>query len=169
MWWKKLSTARARPGNDSKPTGHLAPCPKPYSYTWSKNIQSWSKSVLNQQKDIKNQSKNTQKVRNLSKNPTPDCTFEIPLLIPGPTGHLMPMCERNWKLKMSSFLFVGAWAMPRILYLSCGVPFPFWTPDNISGLISVVLWLLRWKVIKQISGNSLLSGGPNYFLRSSSF
>ena len=36
-----------------------------------------------------------------------------------------------------------AWAIPRILYLSCGVPFPVWTPDNISGLISVVPWLLR--------------------------
>ena len=46
-------------------------------------------------------------------------------------------------MKMLSFLFVHAWAMPRILYLSCGVPFPVWTPDNISGLISVVQWLLR--------------------------
>ena len=27
-------------------------------------------------------------------------------------------------MKMLSFLFVRAWAMPRILYLSCGVPFP---------------------------------------------
>ena len=27
-------------------------------------------------------------------------------------------------IKMSSFLFVCAWAMPRILYLSCGIPFP---------------------------------------------
>ena len=36
-----------------------------------------------------------------------------------------------------------AWAMPRILYLSCGVPFPVWTPDNISGLISVVPKLSR--------------------------
>ena len=27
-------------------------------------------------------------------------------------------------MKMSSFLFVRSWAMPGILYLSCGVPFP---------------------------------------------
>ena len=67
-------------------------------------------------------------------------------------------------MKMLSFLFVQAWAIPRTSYLSCGVPFPFWTPDNISGLISVVLWLLRWEVIKKISGNILLSGGgANYF------
>ena len=66
-------------------------------------------------------------------------------------------------IKMSFFLFVRAWAMPRILYLSCGVPFPVWTPDNISGLISVVLWLLRLEVINKISGNILLSGWANYF------
>ena len=46
-------------------------------------------------------------------------------------------------MKMSSFLFVRAWAMPRILCLSCGVPFPVWTPGNISGLISFVPWLPR--------------------------
>ena len=57
-------------------------------------------------------------------------------------------CTSRHCVKMSSFLFVRAWAMPRILYLSCGVPFPVWTPDNISVLISVVLWLLRWEVIK---------------------
>ena len=27
-------------------------------------------------------------------------------------------------MKMSSFLFVRPWAMPHILYLSCGIPFP---------------------------------------------
>ena len=43
--------------------------------------------------------------------------------------------------------------MPRILDLSWGVPFPVGTPDNISGWISVVLWLLRWEVIKKNSGN----------------
>ena len=54
-------------------------------------------------------------------------------------------------MKISSFLFVRTWewAMPRILYLSCGIPFPVWTPDNISGLISVVPWLLRWEAIKK--------------------
>ena len=33
-------------------------------------------------------------------------------------------CTSRLCMKMSSFLFVRAWAMPRILYLSCGVPFP---------------------------------------------
>ena len=27
-------------------------------------------------------------------------------------------------MKMLSFLFVRSWAMPRMLYLSCGIPFP---------------------------------------------
>ena len=36
-------------------------------------------------------------------------------------------------MKMSSFLFVCAWAMPRILYSSCGIPFPVETPVIISG------------------------------------
>ena len=67
-------------------------------------------------------------------------------------------CTSRLCMKMSSLLFVRAWAMPRISYLSCGVPFSVWTPDNISGLISVVLWLLRWEVIKKKSGNILLSG-----------
>ena len=58
-------------------------------------------------------------------------------------------CSSHLCTKMLSSLFVHAWAMPHILYLSCGVPFPVWTPENISGLISVVPWLLRWKVIKK--------------------
>ena len=33
-------------------------------------------------------------------------------------------CTSRLCMQMSSFLFVRAWAMPRILYLSCGVPFP---------------------------------------------
>ena len=43
----------------------------------------------------------------------------------------------------STFLFVHAWAMLRILYLSCGVPFPVLKPDTISSLTSVVVWLSR--------------------------
>ena len=63
---------------------------------------------------------------------------------------------------MSSLLLVRAWVMLRILYLLCGVPFPVWTADNISDLVSVVLWLLRWEVKK--SGNILSSGGgANHF------
>ena len=54
------------------------------------------------------------------------------------------VCASSMYIKMLYFLFVRAWSMPRIsLYLSCGVPFPVWTPDNISGLMSVFLWLLR--------------------------
>ena len=44
-------------------------------------------------------------------------------------------------MKMLSFLFVRTWAMPRILYLSCGILFLVWTPGIISGLTSVVVWL----------------------------
>ena len=43
--------------------------------------------------------------------------------------------------KMSSFLFVHAWAMPRILYLLCGIPFPVWTPGIISGLDQICFLL----------------------------
>ena len=59
------------------------------------------------------------------------------------TNTYVKLCNSRLCMKMLSFLFWRAWAMPRILYLSCGVPFPVWTPDNISGLISVVLWLSR--------------------------
>ena len=70
--------------------------------------------------------------------------------VPWPHSNInVKFCTNRLCMKMPSFLFVRAWAMPRILYLSCGVPFPVWTPDNISGLISVVLWLLRWEVIKK--------------------
>ena len=80
--------------------------------------------------------------------------------VPWPHSNInVKFCTSRLCMKMSSFLFVHALAMPRILYIACGVPFPVWTPDNISGLISVVLWLLRWEVIQKISGNILLSGG----------
>ena len=46
-------------------------------------------------------------------------------------------------IKMSSFLFVHTWSMPHIFYLSCGIPFPVWTPGIISGLASVMVWLSR--------------------------
>ena len=41
-------------------------------------------------------------------------------------------CTSRLCMKMSSFLFVRAWEMPRIFHLSCGIPFPVRTPDNIS-------------------------------------
>ena len=63
------------------------------------------------------------------------------------------------------FSFVRTWAMPRLLYLSCGIPFPGWTPDNISGFTLDVVWLSRWEVIKKISGNFLREGrGQNNLL-----
>ena len=34
------------------------------------------------------------------------------------------LCTSRLCMKMSSFLFLCTWAMPRILYLSCGIPFP---------------------------------------------
>ena len=35
-------------------------------------------------------------------------------------------------LKMLFFLFMLAWAILRVLYLSCEIPFRVWIPDNIS-------------------------------------
>ena len=61
-------------------------------------------------------------------------------------------CTRRLCMKMSSFLFVGTWAMPHISYLSCGVPFPVWTHDDISGLILVVPWLSREELSKKNAG-----------------
>ena len=64
------------------------------------------------------------------------------------------LCTSRLCIKMSSFLFVRVCAMPRILYLSCEVPFLVWTPDDISGLISVVPWLSREELSKKIAGNN---------------
>ena len=78
------------------------------------------------------------------------CACFVNIQVPCPHSiTYVKFCTSRLCMKMSYFLFVRAWAMPRILYLSCGVPFPVWTPDNISGLISVVPWLLRWEVIKK--------------------
>merc|ERR1711954_242118 len=74
--------------------------------------------------------------------------------VPCPHSNIyVKLCTSRLCMKMSSFLFECAWAMPRISYLSRRVPFPVWTPDNISGLISVVPWLSREEVIKKIAGN----------------
>ena len=37
----------------------------------------------------------------------------------------------------------------RILYLSCGIPFQVWTPDDIPGFTSAVVWQSRWEVIQK--------------------
>ena len=84
----------------------------------------------------------------------------VNLQVPCPHSIIyVKFCTSRLCMKMSSFLFVRAWGMPRILYLPCGDPFPVWTPDNISGLISVVLWLSRWEVMKKKSGNILFKWG----------
>ena len=45
--------------------------------------------------------------------------------VPWPHSNInLKFCTSCLCMKMSSFLFVRAWALPRILYLSCGVPFP---------------------------------------------
>ena len=70
--------------------------------------------------------------------------------VPCPHSHIyVKLCTSRLCIKMSSFLFVSGCAMPRILYLSCEVPFPVWTPDDISGLISVVPWLSREELSKR--------------------
>ena len=69
--------------------------------------------------------------------------------VPWPHSNInVKFCTSRLCMKMLSFLFVYIWAMPRILYLSCGIPFSVRTPDNISDLTSVVVWLSRWEVIK---------------------
>ena len=85
--------------------------------------------------------------------------------VPRPHSNIyVKLCNSRLCMKMSSFLFLRTWAMPRVLYLSCGVPFPVWTPDNISGLISVVPWLSREEVIKKIAGNHFyIWGGGKFF------
>ena len=70
--------------------------------------------------------------------------------VPCPHSNIyVKLCTSRLCIKMSSFLFVRGCAMPRILYLSCEVPFPVWTPDDISGLISVVPWLSREELSKK--------------------
>ena len=64
--------------------------------------------------------------------------------VPRPHSNInVKFCTSRLCMKMSSFLFVRAWAMPRISYISCGVPFPVLTRDNTYGLTSVVMWLSR--------------------------
>ena len=79
------------------------------------------------------------------------------------------LCTSRFCIKMSSFLFVHTWAMPHILYLLCGFPFPVLTTDNISGLISVVMWLSRWEVINKISGNYFKGRGGKIIWRGRPF
>ena len=97
------------------------------------------------------------------------CVCFVNIQVPRPHSNIyVKLRTSRLCMKMSSFLFVRALAMPHILYLSCGVLFPVWTPYNISGLISVALCLSRWEVIKKNSGNILLKwggGGQIFFLK----
>ena len=45
-----------------------------------------------------------------------------------PLLYNVKLCTSRLCMEIMSFQFVQAWAV----YLSCGVPFPVWTPDNIS-------------------------------------
>ena len=52
-----------------------------------------------------------------------------------------------WKCRLFCLCAHGQCCVYNI-YLSCGIPFPVWTPDIISGLTSVMAWLSRWEVIE---------------------
>ena len=72
------------------------------------------------------------------------------LLVPWPHFLIqVKLCTSRLCMIMSSFLYACTCAMPRMLHSTCWIPFPVWTHDNISGLISVVPWLSRWEVIKK--------------------
>ena len=76
-------------------------------------------------------------------------------------------------LKMSSFLFVRTWAMPRILYLSCGTPFLVKTPGILFGCgvaVKVRSYQEKFQVIfLRGGGQKFFFEGRANFLRSSSF
>ena len=75
-------------------------------------------------------------------------TLFMPMLCPRLRNMSSSVCASSMFsclcLKMLSSMFVRAWAMPRILYLSCGIPFLVWTPGIIFGLTLVVVWLSWW-------------------------
>ena len=73
----------------------------------------------------------------------------------------LKLCTSRLCMKMSSFMYASACAMPRTLYWSCGILFSLWTPDNISGLTSFMVWLSRWEVVKKIQVISFYEGGQN--------
>ena len=75
------------------------------------------------------------------------------------------MCSVNVQLSLHENVVFFVWAMPRILYLSCGIQFLILTPGIISGLTSVVMWLSQGEVIKKNSGYLLGRGeGGKLFL-----
>ena len=61
------------------------------------------------------------------------------LLVPCPHFFIhLKLCTSRLCMKMSSFMYERSCAMLRTLYSSCGILFPLWTPDNISGLTSIL-------------------------------
>ena len=45
--------------------------------------------------------------------------------VPCPHSNVyVKLCASRLCMKMSSFLFVRVWTMPRTIYLPCGIPFP---------------------------------------------
>ena len=47
--------------------------------------------------------------------------------VPCPHSNVyVKLCNSRLCMKMLSFLFLCTWAMPRISYSSCGIPFPVW-------------------------------------------
>ena len=90
--------------------------------------------------------------------------------VPRPHSNIyVKLCNSRLCMKMSSFLFLRTWAMPRILYPSCEIPFPVWTPDNISGFTSVAVWLSRSEVIKKIACRTIVAKGNNILQGVASF
>ena len=66
--------------------------------------------------------------------------------------------------RLFCFCAHGAWTMPGALHLSCGIPIPIWTPDNISGLPLVVVWLSSRGVIKKITSRTTGARGYKFEL-----
>ena len=58
---------------------------------------------------------------------------------------------------MSYFLFVHAWAMPHILYLSCGIPLLVWTSGIISGLTKIPG---KFLIGREGGKKKIVRGGP---------
>ena len=82
------------------------------------------------------------------------------LLVPCPHFLIhLKLCTSRLCMKMSSSMNAHTCAMLRTLYSSCGILFLVWTPDNISGLTSFVLWLSRGEVVKKIQVRSYYEGG----------
>ena len=94
------------------------------------------------------------------------CTFYKKFWAFGPLPPPPYTCKALHNLSLHENVILSVYAMLHILYSSCGILYLVWTPVNISGLISVVLWLLRWRGHEKKSGNILFKwGGANDFFK----